>query len=43
MRLKITLEHPDAGYVWEMLNRFINYLPKIEKVKLQVELEGAEG
>jgi len=42
MRLKIIVEHPDAGYVWDVFNRFINCLPREKRVKLQVELEEVE-
>jgi len=41
--LKITVEHPHVEYIWEVLNRLIASLPRNTLVKLQIELEEAEG
>jgi len=43
MRLRITVSHPDEGYIWEILNRFVQLLPKEARVTMLVELgEGEE-
>ena len=38
MKLNIEVEHPEESYIWEVLNRLIQNLPKDRRVKLSLEL-----